>query len=115
MKKVLLALFFAFFMCGSVSALAEELVIEGENYSEITYTPIIPEGKPEFSNSSFLQYFSKYQPEKKYIVTYKVNVENEGGYRLKTTTTYLNKAWTSDYYVDVNGVRIDAAEVCKSL
>lgn len=115
MKKVLLALFFAFFLCGSVSALAEELVIEGENYSEITYTPIIPEGKPEFSNSSFLQYFSKYQPEKKYIVTYKVNAENEGGYRLKTTTTYLNKAWTSDYYVDVNGVRIDAAEVCKSL
>ena len=109
MKKILYTLLFLLSIL-SVHASAETIKVEGEDYAEAICTPTIKEGLKEFSNSAFVHNFDIMEKDKTYSLTYKVNAEKKGGYKLTAVTTHLQKTWTIDYKVIVNGKDIiDAA------
>lgn len=105
MKKFLFVLL-SLMVIFSAQASAEKIKIEGEDYSEATFTPTIKEGFDEFSGSKFLQSWVSMEKDATYSVTYKVNSDKKGGYSLSGVTTYLLKGWTTDYTIIVNGKEI---------
>ena len=110
MKKILYALLFLLSIL-SVQASAETIKVEGENYAEANCTPTIQEGLKEFSNSAFVHNFDVMEKDRTYSLTYKVMADKKGGYKLSAVTTHLQKNWTTDYRVIVNGKEIiEAAE-----
>ncbi|MCR4718666.1 MAG: hypothetical protein K5768_03445 [Firmicutes bacterium] len=97
-------------------ASAEEIKIEGENYSSANFAPTIESGFKEFSGSSFVHTFVPMEKDRTYDIKFKVNAEKAGGYELKAITTRLNKGYTTDYTVIVNGKEtINAATYAKTL
>lgn len=110
MKKFLFVLL-SLFIIISAQVSAETIKVEGENYSEATFTPAIKEGYQEFSESKFLHTLFPMEKNKTYSVTYNVHADKKGGYHLSGVTTYLQKTWTTDYRIIVNGKEIiEAAE-----
>lgn len=102
MKKILCVLLFVLLAC-MPHVCAEEIRTEGENYTAANFNPEIKDGMDEFSGSAFLHTFEEMEKNRDYSVTYKVTVDKAGGYNLKAVTTYLQKTWTTDYNVIVNG------------
>lgn len=88
--------------------------VEAEDYTETTLPVSFIEGT-EFSGGVMLRSLQENPPQgwdHTYAVSYRVQVSKPGTYRLTALSGDLDKDYTSDYFVDVNGKRaVDAAKV----
>ena len=86
-----------------------EVRVEAEKYADTTLS-FSTIGGSEFGGGILLQALTSQAPangwDYKYEVSYVVSVPKAGTYRLSALSSDLQKEYTSDYFVDVNGTRV---------
>ncbi len=101
---------------------AVNIHIEGERFYEKNLPGCDTPAVTEFSNGSMVRCVAGVDSlgdgwqENAYSVSYQVNIPITGTYYLEALTSDLGRAYTSDFYIDVDGERrLDAGEVFERL
>ncbi|MBP3360359.1 MAG: hypothetical protein J6N52_05870 [Clostridia bacterium] len=84
------------------SASAATVKVEGENYSDMSITPVM-RNRAEFSGGTIVEYLREAEGDKEHYIEYNVNVAKDGAYQVNVVSTLLASAYTADYYVQANG------------
>lgn len=83
---------------------ASEILVEGENYSKIGYSPVrIDKRKNDMSGGAALLVETRQKAGDVYEIAYDVNIPETGDYNIFIKSSKVSAGWTNDYAVSVNG------------
>lgn len=80
-----------------------EIVIEAENYDTMVGTSPNMVKNAQVSGEYMVQWYATPQDAAEFSLIYTFMVEKPGNYYMSGVTTRANKAWTSDFLIEVNG------------
>lgn len=104
-KALLLTIIYIILNFSSLSfAQSAAVRVEGENYSDISFSGAYQRKLDNFSGRSSLFCYVTAE-DKEYSVTYNVSVPSGGAYNMRGITSRFDKYYTTDFHIFVNGKR----------
>ncbi len=107
MKKLITALLVMIMMVPSVTlnaASEADIFVEAEDYTSATFSAYADSSTTDMSGGKIIaMYKMKPNEGKEYSMTYTVEAPSDGAYILDMCCSILQKSWTTDFSISVNG------------